>query len=342
MFIYLFLTLIVLGIPLITYLKKSFRLEVSYFFVFLVFSIIFTFRGPFTQDYNSYKFFYYFIADLPISSIFNTIYPIEDGFIFFTKIINLVFPNYFFYQFIISLVIILPIFSLSKRFSIYPWFSLLLFLVIGGYYSSFNITRQVMAASIFFFSLIFIYKKNIFLYLSLCFLAFLFHKTSLILFLVYPFFFLRINIFTTSAITLFIILFFVFDNEIVYFFGKIFYNGYTYGLGPGSFNGALVPLSISLFIFLFAFFNKVKNNQFLFNGVILYFASTLFGLSTQMIGRFSEFFVIFPILFLPNLIFSFKNKYFRLSLLTIIPILLILFNYISLSNDSYNPYYFSI
>jgi len=79
-----------------------------------------------------------------------------------------------------TLLIIIPVFYVAKRYSLNPMLSIFLFFVLYIYLQSFNITRQSVAISVVFLSYIFLIERRHIWFCLLVVLAATFHTTALI------------------------------------------------------------------------------------------------------------------------------------------------------------------
>ena len=147
----------------------------------LIFSVIFGFRYGVGIDFYSYLESYYDSA-----SIVNSYY--EPGYVFILNLcrkINLG-PELFF-----TMLAFLQIFFIYYAFntiSYKPVSHLAVYLIFTGLAMTgfMNNIRQTIALAIFIFSIHFISEKKVVQFYIFCFLAFLFHKSAIILMIIYP------------------------------------------------------------------------------------------------------------------------------------------------------------
>lgn len=152
--------------------------------VLILYSIIFGFRYGVGVDYFSYKEIYEYLSKRG-----ELIYiGIEPGFLFLMELCGNLGTNYVFF---FTLLAFLQIYFLFKAFRnekfIMPYLAYTL--MASCIWLTFsNTIRQNLAFCIFVYSLPFILKRNWKAYYIFCLLAFSFHKSAALLFLLYPLF----------------------------------------------------------------------------------------------------------------------------------------------------------
>lgn len=316
--------------------------SVFLFFSFILLAVIFTFRGDFTADYNSYVDFFYYTKNLSFLEVILGSFYNEKGFIMFNKVIGLLTNNKYMYLFVINLVILIPFFREFKKESKYVWLSVLLYINIGPYYTSFNITRQIMAVAIVLIGNKYLYTRNFLRYLLIVFCASLFHRTSLIMI---PFYFVlnrNFKIKNVMLVFLSLLLIYLNTSSIIDFIQKFFYSGFTYGMQGGNITSIIVPVAIFIFIMTHSNLvdkNIIKNN-ILLNSSIFYVFFFILGTRVQMLQRLGEFFVPSILILIPNIVNRIKPASLRVLYIFLIVFFLVLFNYATLSGTGYDPYYF--
>jgi hypothetical protein len=191
---YFFVSSLTFLIFLITYFntnnKKLNKVLTVFSVVIIVFFIGLRFEtgGP---DWMSYQSF--FKALEPISDLmFN---PSEVHFIYdhgfeplfklYSSCIKVLTGNYIWLNFISSVLTFSILFSFFSKASPYPVLSLYLYFCTVALLGDMTIVRQMIAVSIFIFSLKFIVNKNLYKYLLCCFVAIMFHYSAIILVPVY-------------------------------------------------------------------------------------------------------------------------------------------------------------
>lgn len=337
-----------LGICKKTSVKKIKWINIS----IIIFLILFAgLRGDFTSDYNNYKKIYIEVSESTWREIFSFHFGQEIGFICLTKILAIVFHSHVIYFTVLSTLTILFLYiglkdSVEHR---YIWLSLLLFVGIGGYYDSFNVTRQLLSASIVFLGAKFLYNRNLIRYIIVIFFASLFHVTALIMMPLY--FLLNIdlnkkNIICMSICMVGIIACLPLLIEIVQtIFPK--YAHYTYGMSGGSWKFIVIPLAVfilvvfNLYVLPHNEFNLKNNrNRIQINATIYCLFFSILTTQVFMLGRLVYFVQPFSYALLGNLCTLYKNKSDKQIVLFVLICICILYPIVIFSDTGYDPYYF--
>lgn len=153
--------------------------KIAFTLILLIF--ISGFRDGVGTDYNMYKDIFYNIHHI------ENIYAggVEIGFELINKIAYGIYENHVLLFLITSIIIIgLTIKNICDYSKFYSY-SVILFIMMGYYHSSFNGVRQHLAMAIGMFALRYILKKDFIKYLICIIIAMMFHKTALILLPIY-------------------------------------------------------------------------------------------------------------------------------------------------------------
>lgn len=157
--------------------KKSFLFTMAILLVFASFSGV---RENVGTDYNTYKNIYY--ECLHIDNIFLHYLKTgtEIGFIIICKIADNIFNDYHGMFFLIALLIGYFTVKSLKRFSVDGSFVFMIFIFLVIYLApSFNIVRQILAASIIFYGYKYVEEREILKYIIMILLASLIHISAL-------------------------------------------------------------------------------------------------------------------------------------------------------------------
>lgn len=307
------------------------------------------FRGDFTEDYNSYSQFFEVINnEYSFKEIWTGNFYNEKGFIFLVKILGSIFNQPVFFMFFMSTVTIICFVREFQNSSKMFWLTILMFVSLGLYYDSFNISRQIMSSGIVFMGSKYLYDKKYWRYIVFVLFASLFHRTALF---VIPFSFvlsLKVNKRNLSILAIIGIVAVVLLPRIVDIvqqnFG--FYTGFTYGMGGGSWKALLLPLCLLLFCGYSFLLGKTeldinaKGNNVLINATVLYFLFILLGTQIQMVARLASFFQPYVYILVPNILYEYQNPKEEAVFLVYVTVLSILYPLITLSGTGYDPYYF--
>ncbi|MFK4785465.1 EpsG family protein [Fusobacterium sp. MFO224] len=308
--------------------------------------IFFGFRGPFTSDYINYKEYFELYKKISILDIVTTNVPQEKGYVLLNKIIQIFGGDFVTLQVIIGIIIIGLIFREIYKESSYVWLSVFLYVIARQYYASFNITRQVLASAIIFSGSKYLYERNFKKYLIFILIATFIHRSSIIML---PFYFI-LNMKNNKKLNLTILAGFilVFENikkllEIItkYYFKS--YSASSFGMSGFNYKNIVLPVGILLFVMANRYLLKLEDDKkanIWVNSVIYFAFFNLLGTKIMMIERIGHFFLPYSILIIPLIIKKQENMAIKGLYLILIIFLGFGYNYFSLNNSGYDPYYF--
>ncbi len=148
---------------------------------FLTLLIFIGLRGHIYSDFINY---YVYFENLP--NIFNltsstfTEWYFEPGFTLYSSLVKTIFPDYFGWVFVNTLIDILVFQYVFKRYTYSEILPLIFFLAFNGLYIEFNLYRNVKAIDLFLLSLPFLENRRLLPYMALNILGMTFHTTSII------------------------------------------------------------------------------------------------------------------------------------------------------------------
>lgn len=189
---------------------------------FIVLLIFLGLRGFVASDYISYYPFFEELPDifnLEFTSFYNDGF--EFGFVVYSSIIKTLFPNYFCWTFVNSLIDLFVIYWLFRKFSASTLLSFIIFFVFNGLIIEFNLFRNSKAMMLFLLSLPYLMNRRFFPYLLLNVGGCLFHLSS---FIFIPLYF----ILTVNFPRIFILILFFIIN--IFIFAHISISNYVINL----------------------------------------------------------------------------------------------------------------
>jgi len=211
------------------------------------------------------------------------------------------------------------------RESKYPVIAILFYVLLGHYFESFNIMRQIFAALFVLYSVSYIEKRNLVKFLALIFAGTLFH-TSVILFL--PMYFVShwIRDYKKLMVMLLLVTLFIGYYGIVSIFSHLpmglsqfaKYEMYLTMVRDNiSFMGLLINGVNTILAILFLFIVKDKNTKYY---VLMYVIGVCLNnllFEYQWFFRvYNPLFLIFIIIVIPNIFFDIKPKYLKLTFIS--------------------------
>lgn len=317
------------------------------FLIVIGFILIFIagFRGDFTADYNNYVNLFNYYNKFNFNQIFSVHFGQEIGYIILNKLIGIFTNNSLYIILITSTLTIYLFLKEFKRYSVNLWMSVLLFVTIGAYYTSFNLIRQILAVAIIFSGSKYIYEKKFIKYSIYILIASLFHKTALIMIIFYFILNYKFNIKKLIIILISLIFCMNYLDKIILFIQKYFYSYYTegkYGMTGFNYKNVILPISILIFVLIHYYKLDLNNNKtnIWINAIVFFAFFSLLGLKIQMVQRVADFFGPYALLIIPLIISKIKNKEIRIMYIFFMVVLTIFYNVIFLYGSGYNPYHF--
>jgi len=326
-------------------IKKSSSERIAIFASFVILFVVSAFRGSFTSDYKNYIWLFNFINSFSFDEIFRFSFQQEIGYVVLNRIIGLFTTDGLYLMIVTSFLILILFFTEFVRESVNLWFTILMFVTMGSYYTSFNITRQIIAAAIVFASSRYLYQRNFVKYFFCILIAALFHKTALVMLIFYFILNLKFNFRNAFLLCLSLIFFFSYADLVFDFVRTFTYSYYTpgaYGIFGFRYTNAVIPVAFFCFTLLHSSSLDMNNTRerVMFNAVLFYAFFSLLGTRVMMFQRFSEFFVPYSFLLVPKIVGLYKNPYERVLFFMAAILLLTSYNYVSLNGTGYMNYYF--
>lgn len=325
------------------------------------------FRGNFTTDYNGYVNIYDSYKYASMISILRRGYfanP-ETGYVLFQYIIGSIFRGPLFIFVVSSIIIVLSNLYHLNKYDDDLFIGTLLFLEAGIFFTSFNLMRQCLAASIIVLGSGFLYERKTWQYMLVILLASTFHISALIMI---PFYFLSTfklnkNFFLYAVI---IAIFIGIAPAAAHFIQSYYWSWHVLSdYGGYSWKNIVLPAAISIFTFVSYSNSNKKNtecttsrnglimtktnihlsdkvgalsdniNNIWLNATIVYFTFILLGMWFSLANRFSTFFSIYALSLFGKQIE--RSKYSKILKIGTV-VLLVTYGVITKIGDF--PYYF--
>lgn len=286
----------------------------------LVLILFFGLRGHLNTDFIGYYPFYNNLPD--IAHLTSEDITTEVGFVIYSSIIKTVFPNYYVWVFINTLIDFIVICWCFRRYSFSVALSLLLFLAFLGIAIETNLYRNIKGLECFLLSLPYLQKRRLVPYLLINLLGCMFHISSLVYLLFYFFAMARIPpVVVWTGLIASNLIFFLHINlmgefsDILSFADRIYNGGFEAKADAWSANpisGSPHVFSIGwfektgFFIFLFSNYRRLTTqkqiNIIFLNAFFLFYILylTLSPASSEIANRLSTLFVFSYWIILPN------------------------------------------
>lgn len=256
-------------------------------------------------DYDNYR--------NAFNNISSSIVPDKElGFYYLNLIIKRFTDEYsiafFIFILIINFLIVKTIYKYSKNIE----FSLLMYVIMGGYLTSINITRQYIALAIYVYSIQYLIEKNYLKYIILGFIAFQFHTTSIVIILIS----LIISILNEKISKNYLIYFIIINLTIIVepFIRQIginlFYEQYENGYFFYGSNILHYIVQLAFVIVYMINIKSLKDNKTIFfiNLATVASAFTLLSRNMVLYARFASYFNILHVIATVNVISEINDK----------------------------------
>jgi hypothetical protein len=285
--------------------KKIYAI-VSFLMVFLISALRDISVG---SDALGYVNYFFTVKKVPFSYLL--LYRFEPGYIVFNKLLSFFVNNEQVFLAIMALIILAMIFIGIYKYSSIPSLSVYLFITMGFFAFTLSGFRQAIAIGIVFLSFTLLKEKKLLLFVLTILLASLFHKTALIFLIIYPFAHKKITVeYLMGASILFLILFFI-KKSLLHFLTYTFLDEYSSMLKSSQ---SFTLLSVIFIIFILGLFflkpvlQRDPENIILYNLILFAIFMQLFATESNNFTRIANYFYIYAILFIPEVLKSIKDK----------------------------------
>lgn len=296
------------------YKKTDF--DKSIFILFIIFLTIFTgLRFEVGGDWNNYLEIYYYFKGLNFKE---SLLITDSGYGFFNYLSQIIgFSDTILVNFLCSICFYLSFVIFYRKFENY-WISLLVSFPYLILVVSMGYTRQSVAISFFLIAIIYGVEKKLFNFFLFSLLAFIFHKSAIIILMFAPLFFLP-RAFSSNVVFLSYTFFsFLIMSSAVYISSISGENIYTYKSGEVSSAGAIFRIIVHFLPLLFYIFYRAKIKRVLSEKIRLFDYLSLLILFTLMLAipfstladRFNLYLIIFDI-FVFSYLFTVLNVFNR-------------------------------
>jgi len=318
MVVYYILVIIPGIISLFYYLNKSGKTKTITFFLFFSFLwILLSLRSyEVGVDIKNYKYIFETVRATPWDSLFNL--SLESGYVLFNKVIGTFTDNFSVFLAITSFIIIYPLYLLYKKESTDPLLTFVLFINMPNFVMIFSGLRQALAISLSIIAFYSAKKKNFLRFILVTLLAVLFHRSAVIVLLLYPIYHSKI----TKKWLLFaipsLLAAFIFNKQLFLFFIRLLGSSYYEKYAEIQSTNAYTMIILFALFLAFSFFmvndNDLDANTLgLRNIMLLIFAIQLFAPINTMAMRMNYYFLVYIPVLISNTILYAKEKLFLLA-----------------------------
>lgn len=265
----------------------------------------------------------------------------ELGWIFFNKIVSLIYTDFQFFLAVTAFVILGTIGYVIYKYSSNIYLSCLVFCTFGLYHFFFSGLRQGVAVSLSFLSYYFLDREKYLHFIILVLLASTFHNSALVFLIAYPL--SKIKISPIKGLLFLGCLFCIipFLSTIISFTTSLIFPGkYQHYENEG---GAITMFLVYSLLYILSLSIEtervVKIRGFILFAVL---GQSLGVISSTSMTRIAFYFSIFFVLLIPDLVNIFSGKQFKILGTFLVSLLFVLFFYFT-TKDGYLdviPYYF--
>lgn len=277
----------------------------------------------------------------------------EVGYLVLNKMVSFFTSNPVFIIVVSSTIIYIGFSRFIIKFSKNPGFSVLLFILMGYFAQSLNLIRFQLACTflLFAFEKLSENKNKSFVFIVL--FAFLFHKTAIIFLLALPLKYLKLNTKNLSFIGISTVIVYILFDPVFKYITNLF-NYYIDYSSTAYFDGEirlasilyfLITISILLFVYFIRnnnekYFEKSKYEDFMIMLLFVGACILLLSFKFNLLDRVSDYFRVYSIVLIPNILLFVKDKYRRLIYSLLICLLfLVYFSFIHISRPEWNNIY---
>ena len=293
-------------------------------------------------DTYNYSMIYRDISSKPFWFLLTDYYyeSIEIGFVMLAKLSSFILDDYYFFQIVVSFAICFFMYKFIRQNTRDFVTTSIIFMSIGIYLISFNISRQMLAVSIAVNAWNYLKNndyKRAFIYTSI---SLLFHISSIVFFLIYIIYYFKYNKKVMASVPLFFILFVFFFQRLmtvisVYIIKYANYYGNNREIQEA--NMVKILWTVEFLLSLYIFYQKRFNSQEKVISVLcmVYVLTNIIALSFNYFERIGLFFSPFLLLLFGIYGNSIKNVILRKGYYVVINICFLLFFLRAISTPQY-------
>lgn len=230
--------------------KKSYRIIIDTFFIIWLLLLLFRAESV-GVDLNTYKHHFNVFADMDWMNVFKNVFDrsLEPIYYLICKIVSLFTSNFQWVMVICALIAVIPIWKLYREEGQHGFLVMVLFINVAPFVMYFSGLRQSMAMAFVLPCYHYCKDKKLWKFLLMVFLAYFFHKSALILALLYPVYHLRLK---KQIYILYLLpvagLIYIFKQPIFLFLAYFLSNDYTENLAVKATGAYAVLLLLAVFL----------------------------------------------------------------------------------------------
>lgn len=291
--------------------KKNLIFIIISFTQLLIVSIL---RYQIGYDYNMYAVGFRFMQEDGFAIMSYKDW--ETGFVFISKLLGLIFPNFLYYIGFFAVVTLVSAAVFIYKNSEVPWISTVLYVNVFLFFMTMNFIRQAVALSLVMLAWHFIKRNKFWPFLIIILIASLFHQTVLIMIPLYFMVKMKVGLKELIVYAYLLLWFYIsstgFINIITSFFHEE-YSGSVFITKGISLVYAILPVVITIIAFFLSkasSLNLTTENKYLINFTLI---TSLFSITSSrhsIIERLSFYTLIFMVLLVPVMYKSIRQNGF--------------------------------
>lgn len=228
------------------------------------------------------------LKNVPLNETFSVYRKFEHGYQLLTYFFSNVFGSFNLYLFFISVFIYVVLGYIIYKFSLNPFFSYVLYIVLGLFDFNLSGLRQSLAMSIVLFSIVFLLNRKFIRFFLTILAASLFHKTALIFIVIYPLIYSPLNNLYKKLYSVILLFLLLFGYKITEILITFFQEGYmSYVSGFNITKRFLIFFGLLVISWLIKYFKVNNKNNHLFDVLVIINSVTVL---LELIGGFSYLF----------------------------------------------------
>lgn len=285
----------------------------SFFFMFF---LLLSFRDvTIGVDVESYKDTFEKIASAPLKNIF-VVSDKEKGYVLLNKLVSVFTGDFQVFLVVVALITVIPLAYFYSKETGNPLVCIALFMAVAPFSMFFSGLRQVIAMMFVVPAYFYTKKKKFLPFLAMVLLAFLFHKSALIILLLYPIYHIKFPKVMILLIAFVLVLVFVFRTQIFLGVMKILGGKYLERYGKIEDTGAFTMVALFVIFCVYSYIlpdEKEETDEIrgLRNLLFLIIGIQLFATINPIIMRMNYYFILLIPILIPKIADhpSEKNKW---------------------------------
>ena len=326
--------------------KSQIRRKRSLDLFFLILLLLLALRATTVgRDLVAYETFFETISDLPMNDLIDL--DMEIGYALLNKLISLFTNDFQWVIAIVAAISVIPMWMVYRRESEDAYLSIIVFLIMPVFAMMFSGLRQSIAFSIGFIAFNWVQKKKPLRFLLTVAIAFLFHKSALILLILYPLYYAKITKKWLFVVIPAMGVVFVFNKPIFAFLQDLISDLYsTEAQGNSAYTTLILFILFAVFAFVVMDEGKLKTDEFgLRNILLLAIVIQMFVPLHTLAMRLNYYFIVFVPLLVAKAIKKRSQRFNQIAvvakyLMTVVFVGYFWYNLITRNTLDISPYLF--